>query len=261
MPTFDFGTNWEDYSYKRLDVDRLDIAVRSLGELVGRSSLEGCSVLDIGCGSGLFSIAASKMGAEKVVGIDINPLCIEVSERNRDRYHPALILFKNISVLDQQGMDSLGKFDLVYAWGSLHHTGAMWEAIKAAAERVTETGIFVLAIYNHHFTSPVWQIIKNFYNQLPDFGRTIMAVLFTPAIFTAKLLVTGQNPLNKERGMDFWFDVIDWIGGFPYEYASPENVDAYVRQLGFRKIRFKAALVPTGCNEFVFVKTNGNSRP
>ena len=81
-----------------------------------------------------------------------------------------------------------------------------------------------------------------------------MALVLTPVIFLAKLLVTRQNPFEKERGMDFWFDVIDWIGGYPYEYAEPADIQSFVQSLGFQELRFKAAQVPTGCNEFVFSK-------
>ena len=75
---------------------------------------------------------------------------------------------------------------------------------------------------------------------------------FGALIFVAKLGVTGENPLRKQRGMDFWFDVVDWIGGYPYEYATPEEVVAVVEPCGFTTQRVIPAQVPTGCNEFVF---------
>jgi 2-polyprenyl-6-hydroxyphenyl methylase/3-demethylubiquinone-9 3-methyltransferase len=65
-------------------------------------------------------------------------------------------------------------------------------------------------------------------------------------------LVTRTNPFYKERGMDFWFDVIDWVGGYPYEYASPKEVEQTIRDQGFLLQRYVPAQVPTGCNEFVF---------
>ena len=71
-------------------------------------------------------------------------------------------------------------------------------------------------------------------------------------IFIAKFLVTRRNPLAKERGMDFWFDVVDWVGGYPYEYARPEEVEQHVTRLGFTLRERVSATVPTGCHEFVF---------
>jgi len=255
MPWFDFGSNWQAFSARRLDGVRLTAAVRSLQSLLEKDTLEGLSFLDVGCGTGLFSIAAHQLGAAKVVGIDVSPSCISVSEQNRDRLAPhAPILFLQGSALSRGNLHSLGPFDIVYAWGSLHHTGAMWEAIRNVAKQVSPGGLLVLAIYNQHLTSPVWKFIKRLYNRLPGFGRVSMAVLFSGIIYVAKFLVTGRNPLEKERGMDFWFDVVDWIGGYPYEYTTPLEVEKFVTAQGFKPSNSIPARVPTGCNEFVFIK-------
>jgi 2-polyprenyl-6-hydroxyphenyl methylase/3-demethylubiquinone-9 3-methyltransferase len=126
LKLFDFGSNWEAFSERLIDAQRLSIAVRSLSALLQRDTLNGVSFLDVGCGSGLFSIAAHKLGATRIIGIDINPRCIAVSERNRDNLVPgAPIAFQRASALSPESLDGLGQFDVVYAWGSLHHTGAI----------------------------------------------------------------------------------------------------------------------------------------
>jgi SAM-dependent methyltransferase len=151
-------------------------------------------------------------------------------------------------------MEALGQFDLVYAWGSLHHTGSMWQAIRNVSRHVAPGGTIVLAIYNKHITSPAWTAIKWLYNQLPSVGQRLMAIVFAGIIYIAKSLVTRRNPLDKERGMDFWYDVIDWIGGYPYEYATRQEIESFMSAEGFTSTRFIAAQVPTGCNEFVFAR-------
>ena len=253
MSTFDFGLNWEAYSGEKLDESRVAVAGQSLQLLLQSDSLRGLSFLDVGCGSGLFSIAALRLGATRVVGIDINPRCIAVSDRNRDRLAPgAAMSFVRMSVLDSQDMQTLGQFDVVYAWGSLHHTGAMLDAIRIVARQVATNGTLVLAIYNKHWTSPVWKLIKRFYNGVPHVIQHIFVPFFAAIIYVAKFLVTRRNPLSKERGMDFWYDVIDWIGGYPYEYATPQEVERFMGAQGYMLKNFIAAQVPTGCNEFVF---------
>ncbi len=111
-----------------------------------------------------------------------------------------------------------------------------------------------MAIYNKHITSPVWKAIKWIYNQMPGFVQRFMILIFAGIIYVAKFLVTRTNPLKKERGMDFWFDVIDWVGGYPYEYAAPTDIERSIRDRGFSLQRYIPAQVPTGCNEFVFRK-------
>ncbi len=258
MQGFDFAANWAAFSEKKVDAPRLAVACRSLQALLQRGTLQNARFLDVGCGSGLFSIAACQLGAGEVVGIDLNPDCIAVSRQNRDHLASgSAIDFQVVSALDQARLQELGQFDIVYAWGSLHHTGAMWEAIRNVAGLVAPGGTLVLAIYNRHVTSPVWKRIKWLYNRLPRFGQQIMTLVFAGIIYIAKLVVTRRNPLEKERGMDFWYDVIDWIGGYPYEYATPQAVESYVQALGFTLRQFVKAQVPTGCNEFVFERTTG----
>src|SRR5712692_8808446 len=163
LTLFDFGSNWQAFSGQRVDSQRLAVAARSLQSLLQRDTLRGLSFLDVGCGSGLFSIAAQQLGATRVIGIDINPRCIVVSQQNRDRFAPeAPIIFQEASALSTESLRPLGRFDVVYAWGSLHHTGAMWEAIRNVAKQVSPGGMLVLAIYNKHITSPVWKMIKWF---------------------------------------------------------------------------------------------------
>jgi 2-polyprenyl-3-methyl-5-hydroxy-6-metoxy-1,4-benzoquinol methylase len=253
MRVFDFGSNWQVFSEQRIDAQRLDTAMQSLRSLLQRDELAGVSVLDVGCGSGLFSIAAQQLGAAKVLGVDVNPRCIAVSQQNVARLAPgAPVVFQEASALSPTSMEPFGRFDLVYAWGSLHHSGAMWDAIRNVAAHVAPNGTLVLAIYNKHITSPAWKFIKWFYNQLPGFGQHLMALLFAGIIYVAKFIVTRRNPLDKERGMDFWYDVIDWIGGYPYEYATRQEIESFMGAAGFTTKRFVAAQVPTGCNEFVF---------
>jgi len=252
---FDFGKNWQAFSEQRIDTDRLALACQSLGSLLRKSSLAGLTFLDVGCGSGLFSIAAYCLGASRVVGVDVNPRCIATSQDNRERLIPGSpVEFHIASALELDQLGRFGAFDLVYAWGSLHHSGSMWAAIRNVAGCVAPGGLLVLAIYNKHMTSPLWKVIKLFYNHVPGLVQHLMIYFFAGVIYVAKLLVTRSNPLKKQRGMDFWFDVIDWIGGYPYEYAAPVAVEQHVCEQGFALQEYVAAQLPTGCNEFVFCK-------
>ena len=256
MPAFDFGSNWQAFSEQRLDAQRLALAARSLQSLLQRDTLQGSGFLDVGCGSGLFAISAHQLGAARVVGIDINRRCLAVSEQNRSRFaSKAQITFLQGSALVPESFQSLGLFDIVYAWGSLHHTGAMWDAIRNVAKQVAPGGTLVLAIYNKHVTSPIWKRINWLYNRLPGFGQRLTVLFFAGIIYVAEFLATRRNPRDKERGMDFWYDVIDWLGGYPYEYATPQEVETFTSAQGFVLRRYVACQGPTGCNQFVFEKT------
>lgn len=252
---FDFGENWDHFSRDVLDEGRLAAAMASLEALLGPGRLSGARVCDVGSGSGLFAIAAARLGAARVLGFDVNPRAVEVGRRNLAALVPEAaerVAFVQGSALDAGFTGSLGRFDVVYAWGSLHHTGAMWPAIGNAAGLVERDGTLVLALYNRHWTSPVWTAVKVLYNLCPKPLRVVPNAVFGALIYLAVYAATGSSPLKKERGMDFRYDVIDWLGGYPYEYAGIDEVKARVEAMGFRMERALPPRVPTGCNEFVF---------
>ena len=261
-PTFDFGVNWQNYSETTLDTERFEAARASLARLAGEGALRDRTFLDVGCGTGLFTLAAMKSGARRSVGIDVNPLCVEVARRNAARFSQTDLAaseenrpaFRVVSALDTSAMDALGTFETVYAWGSLHHTGRMQEAIENTARCVAPGGTFVLAIYNRHWSSAAWTVIKRFYNLSPEWLKPVWNAGFGAVIFCAKWIVTRRNPLKMERGMNFYHDVVDWIGGYPYEYASAADMTRRVEAMGFKLRRLVPAGVPTGNNEFVFEK-------
>lgn len=263
-PQFDFGGNWMAFSEHALTASGVAQAKKDFIELLGGIQLAGQSFLDIGFGQGLTLLTATSMGAN-TVGCDINPICAEVLQRNQRRYFPELS-DRNIpimigSILDEAVVELLrskspgrttGRYDVVYSWGVLHHTGEMERAIRAAASLVAPNGHLILAIYAHHWSGRAWRTIKRIYTRSPRAVQKCLVGVFCPVIFLAKLLVTRANPVRKNRGMNFYYDVIDWIGGYPYEYASATRIKQIVRAAGFESENVIPAEVPTGCNQFVF---------
>ena len=252
---FNFGANWQQFSDSSLDNLKFKEAFDSLDHLIGHEKIKGSSFLDIGCGSGIFAISASLAGARKVVGIDISKESVSASISNKKRFAGQnAIDFFHKSIFDND-ISQLGQFDIVYSWGVLHHTGDMWRAIDIASLFVSSNSLFVIAIYNKHWSSKAWKKIKWLYNIAPAIIQRLMIYLFFIIIATAKLIVTRKNPFKKQkRGMSFYYDVIDWVGGYPYEYADKDEVTNYMEKLGFKCIKFVKPTVPTGCNEFVFQK-------
>ncbi|HJQ14296.1 MAG TPA: methyltransferase domain-containing protein [Anaerolineales bacterium] len=261
VAVFNFGENWASFS-REIDETRMEAARQSLRTLFGEGALSGKSFLDIGCGSGLFSIAAAQLGAGPVLGLDADPVSIATSQRNAAHWltPPSLISFRQLSVLDGEQLNKLGRFDIVYSWGVLHHTGNMKMALGNTAKRVTPRGMLMIAIYNKHWSSRVWKVIKWMYNHIGPWGRKVLIWILTPVIFLAKWLVTFRNPLKMQRGMEFTHNVVDWVGGYPYEYASIAEMRAALENIGFELVNVFPARVPTGCNEFVCRKRIATTR-
>jgi len=255
---FDFGKNWDEFSSHALDGAKVAEAKEYFELLTEGIDLKGKSFLDIGFGQGLSLLIATEMGAI-TTGVDINPTCTEVLKRNAG-FYPDIdadrIKVITGSILEQNVIKKLdGGFNIVHSWGVLHHTGNMKQAIINAASLVKPEGYFIIAIYNTHWTSPIWRFIKWAFNKSPRWLQKTMIGIFYPVIWLAKLMVTRKNPQTQERGMDFFYDIIDWLGGYPYEYATVKEINIFMEGLKFKNIRTIPAEVPTGCNQFVFQKT------
>lgn len=254
MKQFDFGQNWKEFSEACIDPDHVSQAHQHFKELLSGIDLGGKEFLDIGFGQGLSLLIAHQSGA-KVTGLDINPKCAEVVARNKAFLGVDGEIETHVgSILNSVDLEQIGDriFDVVHSWGVLHHTGDMDRAIENACSFVKPGGHFVLAIYNRHWSSLPWLWIKWLYCHVPEVFQKLMLVLFYPIIFIAKFLVTGKNPFRMSRGMDFYYNVVDWVGGYPYEYASIQEMTDFMERKGFSLVKSVPAKVPTGCNEFVF---------
>lgn len=262
---FNFGQNWLNYSRNAITAERIALTKSDFKKLMENvpGGLSGKSFLDIGFGQGFSLLSAAALEA-KVVGNDINPICGDVIERNKTYFPetagmntPLVVgsILEPSIVEELRSSSSQGEgYDVVHSWGVLHHTGNMNLAIANAASLVKPNGYFILAIYNRHWSSFLWLIIKWLYCKSPVFIQKFLIAIFYPIIYAAKWLVTRDDPKKQSRGMDFYYNVIDWVGGYPYEYASLSEMRSYVEPLGFKLVKEIPAEVPTGCNEFVFLR-------
>jgi 2-polyprenyl-6-hydroxyphenyl methylase/3-demethylubiquinone-9 3-methyltransferase len=259
---FDFGQNWKDFAERALTPERVARARAEFSDLLGEIPLDGAAFLDIGFGQGLSLLAAASRGS-RTVGCDINPKCAEALHASAGRFPEVDLERIPIvvgSILEPRTLARLraasprgdGAYDIVHSWGVFHHTGDMALAVRNAASLVRKGGYLVLAIYNRHWSSPAWTAIKWLYCKSPGLVQHAMVYALAPVIWIAKLAVTRRHPAAQQRGMDFHYNVIDWVGGYPYEYASIDKFKALVQPLGFECVRAVPAEVPTGCNEFIF---------
>jgi 2-polyprenyl-6-hydroxyphenyl methylase/3-demethylubiquinone-9 3-methyltransferase len=261
---FEFGKNWA-WFLETLNDDKIAEAVASLRDMLEVDSLAGRSFLDIGSGSGLFSLAARKLGA-RVHSLDYDPNSVGCTQTLRDRYFPndEQWTVEPGSALDSAYIRSLGKFDVVYSWGVLHHTGDMWSALANAAIPVADHGQLFIAIYNDQGSNSVrWLKTKQLYNRLPESLRFLVV---WPSFWVLNWRTIVKDTLKLQplksiraygkggRGMSFWQDVIDWVGGYPFEVAKPEELFDFYRKLGFSLTRLRTAGGSLGCNELVFRK-------
>ncbi len=262
---FAFGKNWAAYAAKISEAEIAE-AQNGLRRLVGEE-LPGRRLLDIGCGSGVHALSALRLGASSVLAVDLDTDSVATTRallEQRAAGGPWEVRHESVFALSPE---TAGTFDVVYSWGVLHHTGDMVRAMTKAAAMVAPGGIFAFALYRRVWMDWFWRLEKRWYAKAsPAAQRRAQAVHV--ALFKAGLTVTGRNAARYiaeyrgNRGMDFHHDVHDWMGGWPYESISDEEVEAMLVPWGFTRVRAfvrrgviggrEVGIFGSGCDEYVY---------
>lgn len=260
---YEFGANWKEY-LRHIDAGAIASAEEGVLRLVPPDALRGSRFLDIGCGSGLHSLAALRLGVSELVAIDIDRDSVEATRSTLEQFTPcARITVREESVFDTSS-ETLGEFDVVYSWGVLHHTGSMWHAVEKAAALVKPGGLFVIALYQKTPLCGAWRVEKRLFTNAPKPVRAVLRGGVLTGLLIAITLRKG-NPAKyirdykSSRGMNFFTDLDDWLGGYPYESATPAEIVAKFRELKFEPVvelplPKRMGVFGTGCAEFTFRK-------
>lgn len=257
--TFSFGKNWETFVQEHYSEKRLAIARQHLLDFLGVKSLAGKTFLDIGCGSGIHSLAAFTAGAARLVSFDLDPASVSTTRKLREMQgNPEHWTVHHGSVLDEVFLATMEPADIVYSWGVLHHTGQMWKAVENASRFLKPGSLFYIALYQTTPRTAYWIDIKKRYNAASATGKRWMEYQYVLRHVILPELIRFRNPFKQiwgyeeNRGMDFMTDIRDWLGGYPYEDSSiPETLRFGVEKLGLQMINISIA--PT-LVEYLFVK-------
>jgi len=215
----------------------------------------------------LFSLAALRLGAERVHSFDYDLSSVAATTAVRRRYAgdaPGWSIEPG-SVLDRSYMEALGHWDVVYSWGVLHHTGDLRTACENVVRAVAPGGQLYIAIYNDQGRlSRLWRLVKRVYNMLPrplkqPYALLVMLPLELRAALYSIVTLRPQRywrrwtQYKRSRGMSRWHDLVDWVGGYPFEVATPEHIFEFFKTRGFVLTKLKTVRGGFGCNEYVFV--------
>ena len=161
---FSFGENWSSYA-ELIDETAIQGAEAGILQLIDRADLEDHTFLDIGCGAGIHSLAAARLGASSIHAVDLDSKSVETARALFERFPVETRLrIEETSVFDLDPA-SIGTFDIVYSWGVLHHTGNVEMAVRKAADMVASGGLFVFSLYRPTSLDWFWLPEKEWYAQ------------------------------------------------------------------------------------------------
>jgi 2-polyprenyl-6-hydroxyphenyl methylase/3-demethylubiquinone-9 3-methyltransferase len=273
---FDFGENWKNYNKKYLTEDKIRQANEAFIKFTEIQTLKELTVVDIGCGSGIHSLNFSRMNPKLLLSFDYDYKSVEATNYLKEVHKNKNWDVKQGSILDEKFLLRMPQFDLVYAWGVLHHTGNVWLAIKNSCDLVSEGGILYLALYSSDVKmlnreSTYWLKVKKKYNQSGFIVKRLIELSFISREKSLsalnflrvliKSLVSRQKNKTKffsrqkrYRGMSYLIDVRDWLGGWPMEYVSD---DAVIELISSKNFVLKKIKKGEACTEFLFKKGSG----
>lgn len=249
---FGFGRNWAEFVDAHFSEERIAEAQKHLLRFLNLPDLAGRTFLDIGCGSGLHSLAALRAGAVRIESFDYDANSVRTTEKLRAfAGDPPHWTVRQGSVLDAAFMNTLAPADIVYSWGVLHHTGAMWQAIRHAAMPLKPGAVFYIALYTSDvYLNPTpdhWLRVKRRYNTASSLQKRLMEWQYAWNATVLPDLRNRRNPWHtirdyaRFRGMSYWTDVRDWLGGYPMEFAGIAETKAFARdELGLELLNISA---------------------
>lgn len=255
---FEFGRNWLNFLKSRLVggsfTSAISTAVSHLRETID-DDLNDCVFVDVGCGSGIMSAAASKLGASQIISIDFDLNSVRATEYVRGKLSadPAFWEVKQDDLLRKEFGDDL-VFDrpvVFYCWGVAHHTGDLDSAIRNLLAMVRKRkDVLIIALYNdQNWKSAYWKWVKYHFNVSPVF-RVLLIMFHFPLLFARYISWRLKGQQEDERAMNIWYDYVDWLGGWPFEVISREDFESRVKKFGFDVVLQKSAGSSHGCNQF-----------
>ncbi len=190
--------------------------------------VQGKSVLDAGCGTGIFSIIFSNNGAGHVTGIDISEGSLKTAKNLKEKFNLSHTEFLQQDMLVLPFPDEI--FDIVWAWGTVHHTTDPFRAIEELIRVLKPGGSILLAVYKRTRLTFIHEIIRKTLLRTPQktwkmLGK-ILAFFLSPVVFLFKKREKSRQGEKLEEL------IIDWYFVPIRHYYRPEEIEHFLEEKG-----------------------------
>jgi len=197
----------------------------------------GRSVLDAGCGTGIFSIIFANQGAGRVTGIDISEGSLGTARSLKEKFGLDTADFMKQDMLDLPFPDA--SFDIVWAWGTVHHTTNPFRAIDQLIRVLKPGGALLLAVYTRTRLTFVHEIIRKTLVRTPRRSWTFLSKVM--ALFLAPVVFVFKKREKARKGEKLEELILDWYFVPIRYYYRPEEIREYLEDKGFAIEKFLPA--------------------
>lgn len=196
---------------------KIEKQIEFLNKLIGRDNIENKIVLDAGCGTGIAAISFKKLGANKVIGIDISKKSLLTAKKLAEE---AGVKLKFITG-DLLNLPLKGNFDIIHSFGALHHTGDTKGAFANLINLLGENGQFYLALYWRTRLTFLHQFIRKILRLLPESAWEPISKFIT------KFMVGKKK---TQRGFDGYGEALDWLCVPHRDHYRPEEIKKWFKE-------------------------------
>jgi ubiquinone/menaquinone biosynthesis C-methylase UbiE len=192
--------------------------------------VRGKAVLDAGCGTGIFSAIFARNGAAQVVGIDISPGSLQTAENLKARFGLANARFERRDMLRLPYPDAA--FDIVWAWGTVHHTTNPLGAVAELMRVLKPGGAILLAIYKKTRVTWIHEAIRRTLIRTPRWSWNVLAKVM--AVFGVPIVFLFKKREKSRKGEKLSELILDWYFVPLRHHYRPDEIRAFLEKRGYK---------------------------
>ncbi|MBN1271496.1 MAG: class I SAM-dependent methyltransferase [Candidatus Aminicenantes bacterium] len=194
-------------------------------------------VLDAGCGTGIFSIIFANKGAGQVTGIDISEGSLNTARKLSKKFGLKNTRFEKQDMLALPYESEF--FDIVWAWGTVHHTTDPLRAVNELIRVLKKEGSLLLAVYTRTKLTFIHEIIRKTLVRTPRWSwKSLCKIL---AFFLAPVVFLFKRREKSRKGETLEELIMDWYFVPIRHYYKPEEIKNHLGKKGFIIENFLAA--------------------
>ena len=194
-------------------------------------------ILDAGCGTGIFSVIFANKGAARVLGTDISQGSLETAGSLKKKFNLQNVEFSEEDMLQLPFEDNT--FDIVWAWGTVHHTSNPFKAIDELTRVLKKGGSILLAVYKRTKLTFIHEIIRKILIKTPKKSWTALSKIF--AFFLAPVIFLFKKREKSRKGEKLEELILDWYFVPLRHYYYPEEIKNFLEEKSFMVEKFLPA--------------------